>query len=190
MPTVKISALSSASGGNAADVAPIVQAGTTKKVALAELFSGSSGGQIAFPATQNASAGANTLDDYEEGTFTPTIIGTGTVGAGTYSVQSGVYTKVGRIVFYSFSLTWSAHTGTTNMQFGGLPFTAAAAPDTVPASVIHSNLAGTAGEQILAGVIGGTATGGFWSCDPGGTALAAVALDTAATVAVSGFYFV
>src|SRR4030066_820181 len=44
-----------------------------------EVFSGTpsinlTGGQIKFPATQNASADANTLDDYEEGTFTPTLL--------------------------------------------------------------------------------------------------------------------
>jgi hypothetical protein len=39
-------------------------------------ISGASAGQIKFPATQNASAGANTLDDYEEGTWTPSVGGT------------------------------------------------------------------------------------------------------------------
>jgi len=54
-------------------------------------------GQIKFPATQNASSDANTLDDYEEGTYTPTI----TVSSGTpnYSYQQGYYTKIGRQVF-------------------------------------------------------------------------------------------
>jgi len=37
------------------------------------------GGQIKFPATQNSSADANTLDDYEEGTWTPTLPNGGTV---------------------------------------------------------------------------------------------------------------
>ena len=34
-------------------------------------------GQLKFPATQSASADANTLDDYEEGSFTPTLGGSG-----------------------------------------------------------------------------------------------------------------
>jgi len=58
-------------------------------------------GQIAFPASQNASAGANTLDDYEEGTFSPTVRGAGTAGSGTYTTQVGLYTKVGNLVTFT-----------------------------------------------------------------------------------------
>src|SRR3990167_5794145 len=53
-----------------------------------------SNGGIKFPATQVLSADANTLDDYEEGTFTPTISGGTTAGAGTYSIQVGDYVKI------------------------------------------------------------------------------------------------
>jgi hypothetical protein len=52
---------------------------------------------IAFPATQSDSSDANTLDDYEEGTYTPTI--TVSSGTPTYSYQQGYYTKIGRQVF-------------------------------------------------------------------------------------------
>jgi hypothetical protein len=55
-----------------------------------------SGSGITFPATQSASSDANTLDDYEEGTWTPAV------GAQTGSVtsytSSATYTKVGRLV--------------------------------------------------------------------------------------------
>jgi len=77
---------------------------------------------ITFPATQSASSNANTLDDYEEGTWTPVVVGTSTTGTGTYTVQSGSYTKVGRLVTVICDLTWSAHTGTGNIQVSGLPF--------------------------------------------------------------------
>jgi hypothetical protein len=55
-----------------------------------------SGTGIAFPATQSASSDANTLDDYEEGTWTPTY----TAASGTLAGVStgGRYTKIGRIV--------------------------------------------------------------------------------------------
>ena len=56
----------------------------------------SSGQGITFPAAQDASSNANTLDDYEEGTFTPTV-GPGTTVTGTV-VATGTYTNVGRIV--------------------------------------------------------------------------------------------
>jgi len=51
---------------------------------------------ITFPATQSASTNANTLDDYEEGTWTPNQ-GSGLTVVGTFS-SAGIYTKVGRLV--------------------------------------------------------------------------------------------
>jgi hypothetical protein len=51
---------------------------------------------IAFPATQSASADANTLDDYEEGTWTPSQ-GSGLTVVGAFS-SAGKYTKIGRVV--------------------------------------------------------------------------------------------
>lgn len=87
------------------------------------------GGQIAFPAVQNPSAGANVLDDYEEGTFTPTV-SFGTPGnlSVTYSTQTGRYTKVGRQVLVTINIVTSAFTHTTasgNFLVGTLPFTPA-----------------------------------------------------------------
>jgi len=65
---------------------------------------------------------ANTLDDYEEGTFNPTVIGTASAGTVTYGAQFGKYTKVGRLVTVEIYLSWSGGTGTGNMAFSGLPF--------------------------------------------------------------------
>jgi hypothetical protein len=84
-----------------------------------------SGAGITFPATQSASTDANTLDDYEEGTFSPTINGTSTVGTATYSDQVGRYTKIGRTVSIQIYITWSSGTGTGNFNIGNLPFTSA-----------------------------------------------------------------
>jgi len=77
-----------------------------------------SGTGITFPATQSASSDANTLDDYEEGTWTPSLGGT-TI----YSGQSGTYTKVGRLVFIRGILVITTiGTGSTTV-ISGLPFT-------------------------------------------------------------------
>ncbi|MDP2319558.1 MAG: hypothetical protein Q8O42_09510 [Acidobacteriota bacterium] len=85
-------------------------------------------GQLAFPATQNASANANTLDDYEEGNWTPVIGGSGGTSGQTYSVQVGKYVKIGQLVIASFEVTLSAKgTITSNVQIQGLPFTVLAA---------------------------------------------------------------
>ena len=87
----------------------------------------SSGAGITFPATQSASSDANTLDDYEEGTFSPTIY-SGITGV-TYSTQNGSYTKVGRLVTFSLRLELSAGTAAaTIVRIGGLPFTSDATP--------------------------------------------------------------
>ena len=65
-----------------------------------------SGSGITFPATQSASSDANTLDDYEEGTWTPTIQNFTVSGTSTLS---GTYTKIGRVVYFNITF---ANTGT------------------------------------------------------------------------------
>jgi hypothetical protein len=75
---------------------------------------------ITFPATQSASSNANTLDDYEEGTWTPTVVG-GYTGV-TYSSQHGWYTKVGRSVVISGRVNFSGTANSTGISVGGLPF--------------------------------------------------------------------
>lgn len=78
---------------------------------------------ITFPATQSASADANTLDDYEEGTWTPVAtVGFTIVGA---TVASGSYTKIGNLVQVTGSLggaTTIASAG-GNTRITGMPFT-------------------------------------------------------------------
>jgi hypothetical protein len=79
---------------------------------------------LTFPATQVASADPNTLDDYEEGTWTPTQEANLTV-VGTFS-STGRYLKVGRQVFAEGVVTGSTSVAvlTTNaIAIGGLPFT-------------------------------------------------------------------
>ena len=86
-----------------------------------------SGVGVAFPATQSASSDANTLDDYEEGTWTPTFTSSGTQPVVAYSVQIGNYTKIGKFVYWSAEITvTAAASGTGTLQISGLPFTAGA----------------------------------------------------------------
>ena len=85
----------------------------------------SSGIGITFPATQSASSDANTLDDYEEGTWTPTVQGSSTAGVATYGTRIGKYTKIGNTVNVMCSLGWTAHTGSGDTLVSGLPFTSA-----------------------------------------------------------------
>ena len=69
---------------------------------------------------------ANKLDDYEEGTWTPVIRGSGGDPSVTYigANTGGIYTKVGDTVFVSFEVRWSAITGGGgSATISGLPFT-------------------------------------------------------------------
>ena len=76
----------------------------------------SSGTGISFPATQSASSDANCLDDYEEGTWTPTGVGQ------TFASATGKYTKIGRVVYISFDLVWSTNGAGNQAGFSGFPF--------------------------------------------------------------------
>lgn len=102
------------------------------------------GGGVTFPATQVASVDPNTLDDYEEGTWTPALsfaVPGNLVVA--YSVQGGYYTKVGNIVHITMDLDTSTFTHTTAsgvLQILNLPFTSAA-----PANQTHSGCGAVGG---------------------------------------------
>ncbi len=95
-----------------------------KNLGLGAATPTTSGTGITFPATQSASSNANTLDDYEEGTFTPTVtLGGGSTGI-TYSRQEGNYTKIGDTVRIFIVINLSnkgSSTGVINIQ--PLPFT-------------------------------------------------------------------
>jgi hypothetical protein len=85
-----------------------------------------SGAGITFPASASASSDANTLDDYEEGTFTPTMTfatpGSSSFG---YAAQLGKYTKIGNTVvaWYKVALnSFSKGTASGDPRILGLPF--------------------------------------------------------------------
>jgi hypothetical protein len=75
-------------------------------------------GGITFPATQSASSDANTLDDYEEGEFTPLINGV--------SLGAQTYIKIGQFVYINISayaINVSSIGATTSLNLSGFPFT-------------------------------------------------------------------
>lgn len=97
---------------------------TTNIVAYRNIYFSRAGDGIDFAADPNPGGmTSEVLDDYEEGTFTPTVIGTTTAGTATYANQLGKYTKVGRLVTVEIYLNWNTGTGTGTLAFGGLPFT-------------------------------------------------------------------
>jgi len=98
------------------------------KINDGNLVIGTAGHGIDFSAqTASSEGGVSTgdelLDHYEEGTFTPTIQGTGSANACTYTSQSGKYTRVGRLVTVDLKISWSAKTADTGQALvNGLPF--------------------------------------------------------------------
>lgn len=107
-----------------------------------------SNGQLQFPASQNASANANTLDDYEEGTWTPTLTfaSAGDVNV-AYSTRVGNYTKIGDVVHLNCAIGTSTFLWTTSsgvFRITGLPFTS------------NANLVQAAAIGPLVGIVIGT----------------------------------
>ena len=78
---------------------------------------------IKFPATQVASSDVNTLDDYEEGSFTPVVGGSTSETGQTYGVQVGRYVKIGKLVQIGGYVALSNKgTITGSLVLKGLPF--------------------------------------------------------------------
>jgi hypothetical protein len=122
-----------------------------------------SGTGITFPATASGSTNANTLDDYEEGTWTPTF----TSGGNTLTISGGTqtyrYTKIGRQVFIEFNIENSTVSGTaaTGDQRITLPFTGTSGAVRNPSSLISFYTSGGlrfTGADVLYGEIGTSST--------------------------------
>jgi hypothetical protein len=94
----------------------------SKTLGVGDTNGSSSGAGITFPASVSLSSDVNTLDDYEEGTFTPTLAANGG-GSITIMTQVGKYTKIGNMVTCTFWIQYSGSTlsGST-VSMTGLPF--------------------------------------------------------------------
>jgi hypothetical protein len=94
-------------------------------VGVGEATPSTSGAGITFPATQSASTDANTLDDYEEGTWTPSFArSTGGAITATLSTNTGKYTKIGNLVTVSIItiIDSVSSQGSGESEIRGLPF--------------------------------------------------------------------
>lgn len=109
-------------GSGIINMSPVAMVGTSSNINTTT--------QNSLPFTYGHSAGnsgtftSNSMKDYEEGTFVPTIQGQATGGTTTYTSQVGYYTRIGRMVSVSLFVSWSAATGTGVIRVMGLPFTA------------------------------------------------------------------
>jgi hypothetical protein len=130
------------------------------------------GGQITFPATQSASADANTLDDYEEGTWTPVDSSGASL---SFTSVSATYTKIGRIVNCFMSITYPTTANTSQSTIGGLPFASAGSPPNPGGGFVLYNTSAIANTTTA---IGGTATQ-FSLYTTGGAAIGNNTMSTA-----------
>jgi len=113
-----------------------ITSGGDLQIANGNLVMSTSGKGIDFAATAGPTNGTMTselLNDYEEGTWTPTDQS----GAGlTFTVDYATYTKVGRAVSIQGSITYPSTASGLTALFGGFPFTAA---NSIQMSVIYSD---------------------------------------------------
>lgn len=138
-----------------------IAGGTTGKVATTFGVGGAtpaaSGSGVSFPATQSASTDPNTMDDYEEGTWTPSL-----GGNTTYTTQTGTYTKIGRMVFIQANLVINVLGTGSLTTVSGLPFVNAVA-NAVPISVDSTASLATSVVSISAQVVNANTTVTFHS---------------------------
>jgi hypothetical protein len=132
---------------------------STAAVVASKAVLADASGNIAFPDGKgidfSATAGTGTselFDDYEEGTWTPTLGGTtGDPTSVSYNLQNGIYTKVGRQVTVNGQLGFTTFTGGSgNLLMSGLPFAFTGTPrgvvnlhHTAYSGYIVSSLTGT-----------------------------------------------
>jgi hypothetical protein len=151
-----------------------------------------SGAGITFPATQSVSSDANTLDDYEEGTWTPTIVGSTTAGTASYSTAQGYYTKIGNRVFLQCYINWSSGTGTGNLMIGNLPFTTSSSANSQGGLTIGyiNNVTLTASNYAFVLLQVNKTTVDIYQYPVGGGVTNPVAYDAGGELVISGQYFV
>ena len=129
--------------------------------------------------------GGDALDQYDEGTFTLSFLGSGTAPSVTVSARDESYLRIGNRVWCQGYVQLSAASGGTgSLIFGGLPFAAAAGSSRGAFAILAQNLSShdhlfgrvRAGSSLIDLYLGGNASGGL------------TAIDTSQLTATSGFW--
>lgn len=150
-------------------------------------------GQIRFPATQNPSSNANTLDDYEEGAAKIALAVGGSSSGITYSSGPNFnYVKVGRIVHFSGRMTVSSLGGLTGaLTITGLPFIATTQESYLGAITFpyYGSVSLGSGYQLAGEITGGSSVITINLAGSVGTSAATHAIYTSGMqIAFSGTY--
>jgi hypothetical protein len=130
-------------------------------VRVGNLVIGTSGNGIDFSATSNGSGTMTSelLNDYEEGTWTPTYTGTN-ITINSYGSVYGYYTKVGRLVTLTFCIMTESVSviGSENVNIGGLPFAAANVTENTNAVNVFDNSRWTSTPPVGGSITAGQST--------------------------------
>ena len=131
---------------------------------------------------------ANTLDDYEEGTFTPSF--TLGITSPVYQYQTGRYTKIGRMVYIETDIRLTGGSGNSSqVVLGGLPFTSNSAS---PYSALYFQYNGSWNNisyPSLFLVVAGSTTANYYKSTDGGAIVGtAITNWTNTTVRIGGWY--
>jgi hypothetical protein len=109
---------------NAAGTIALRVAGATRANIVPNGIQMPTGLGIDFSASEGGGATSSLLDDYEEGTWTPTYTASGGGAPSGYASQEGHYTKIGNVVTIRFVIRSNKDTLSGDIKVSGLPFTA------------------------------------------------------------------
>ena len=123
---MSVQSKSVANGGSTSNAAFQAWLGSsnTFRVNANGLIKTSAGVDFSGAQTNYSGMSSEVLDSYEEGTFTPSINGMGSI---SYSVQAGKYTKIGNTVFFQIRFNLSSRTAGSHAHITNMPFTASTA---------------------------------------------------------------
>lgn len=108
-----------------ANIFPLYVEGDTQDIVLTGNVRVSNGKGMDFGASSGSNSTSTILDDYEEGTFTPTLEGSTSNPTVTYVTANtgGKYVKIGRIVYVTYEVRTSAISGGGGaVRIGGMPY--------------------------------------------------------------------
>ena len=131
---------------------------------------------------------ANALDDYEEGTWTPTLISGFSSAPSGYSLQSGKYTKIGDVVYFFVDLDPNGATANASaVEIGGLPFAATSSSPSGGGYITYQTGFNTNASDL---VHVGTSTSTILFVDANGNGRAgdAAGVNINSRVLIAGFY--
>jgi hypothetical protein len=121
---------------------------------------------------------------YSTGTIVPTLVGTTAAGVGTYTSQTGKWIRFGNLVYCNLAVSWTAHTGTGNMEITGLPYAAA---DRAPLSARFSDVTFTGTAAYVSTIP--SSTNLQIAQYSSATAATNIPIDTSGSIVVQGVYY-